>query len=75
MACNICGFSHAAVDCPNTVRVFMPIPRVGWTCPACGKGIAPRALTCGHCAKRGPLNFVVACDNWKAGDMTRKDGF
>jgi uncharacterized OB-fold protein len=25
-------------------------PLTGWLCPACGKGNAPGAVTCGHCA-------------------------
>ena len=83
MACNICGSPrHEATTagCPNPVRVFMPIPRVGWLCPACNKGNAPDAKMCGHCTSREMQVVEVVSDTSMsgkinhvgAGDMTHE---
>lgn len=74
MACNICGFTHSypnAAQCPNhPERNRMGNDQIGWTCPTCGKGNAPDAKTCGHCAER--VTVVVgdgANSTMRAGDM------
>ena len=55
MACNICGSrQHEATTagCPNQrPDIYTPMP-IGWLCPACGKGNAPDAKACGHCADK-----------------------
>ena len=38
---------------------------IGWKCPACGKGNAPSATKCGHCADQ--FKFPVARHHWEAG--------
>ena len=44
-ACTTCGGAHHEWEiCPG-----LP-PPTGWRCPACGKGNAPHADRCGHCA-------------------------
>lgn len=35
------------------VQTYPPKP-TGWRCPVCGKGNAPHADKCGHCADRKP---------------------
>ena len=56
MICNICGSPrHEATTggCPDEIfsRQLIGGP-TGWCCPACGRGNAPDAKTCGHCAER-----------------------
>ncbi len=54
---------------------LMGKPPIGWLCPACHKGNAPDAKTCGHCAKRtaATSNFEYWNDGKiffrRAGDM------
>ena len=60
MACNICGSpEHEATTAgcpaqrPKQVPWPVPLPAPhGWVCPVCGKGNAPHADRCGHCADR-----------------------
>ena len=60
--CPYCQMNSAGqheFNCPN-LPVNRPTPNepmgvvggmgTGWKCPVCGKGNAPFALTCGHCA-------------------------
>lgn len=53
--CGICGkwvlpFSTHYCAGPPTIGVFTPIaqPQVGWTCPSCGRGLAPWVSVCPH---------------------------
>ena len=65
MACNICGLaSHEATTagCPDRIwrKEHRGKPPIGWLCPACHKGNAPDAKTCGHCATGMACNVT----NW-----------
>ena len=33
--------------------------QTGWKCPVCGKGNAPLAQKCGHCAENGRLGIKL----------------
>ena len=66
MACNICG-SHQGCCCGTGV---FTLAHVGWACPACNKGNAPDAKTCGHCAQ-----ITIACrPPWGATDESMEAG-
>jgi hypothetical protein len=82
MACNICGSSlHevTAKGCPDQGWRDAPMNarhrlRLGWLCPACGKGNAPFTRGCVHCAVKEPpiaTSAAVYCClpvpwNWSA---------
>jgi len=78
MACNICGSPrHEATTggCPEQGigilgRTFFPPSPIGWLCPACHKGNAPDAKTCGHCAMREPLDSVGVFPGLDTTDIT-----
>ena len=71
MACNICGSPDHEATTSGCSRYQLPClrPHTGWLCPACGKGNAPDAMTCGHCAQA----MITCRPAWGADDEIGKE--
>lgn len=56
--------------CPERVPSPVPSPApTGWACPVCGKGNAPHADRCGHCADQ--VHPFPLWEPWRTGQTNQ----